>query len=121
MTARERPIFRASDRAPDAIAAPALARASPSSAQHPIYGRQADGADVTDRKAKSLKYQAEQEHILRLVGAGLIIHWDDLPDDLQDKVIDQAVSVQVPQCPQTSREDVESFIRTVKVRDFNPG
>jgi hypothetical protein len=76
------------------------------------------GAIMTDIKARSVKCKADQEHILRRIGAALIIHWDDLPDALQDRVIDQAVlvadAVSAPPC----REDVESFIRTVRVRDF---
>jgi hypothetical protein len=47
---------------------------------------------MTDIKAKGLKYKAGQEHILRRMGAALIIHWDDLPDALQDTVIDQAAA-----------------------------
>ncbi|MBL8551802.1 MAG: hypothetical protein JNJ73_17580 [Hyphomonadaceae bacterium] len=71
---------------------------------------------MADIKERSLKCKPRQEPILRRVGAALIVHWDDLPDALQDAVIDQAVLMtDEPDAPVPSRADVETFIRSVKV------
>jgi hypothetical protein len=69
---------------------------------------------------KTLQYTASQEHVLRRIGAALIIHWDELPDAVQDLVIDQAVLVGDREPIASGREEIETFIRTVKVRDFKP-
>ncbi len=44
--------------------------------------------------ALSLKYKETQEHLVRRLGQALVLHWDELPDDLQDVLIDQAVVVE---------------------------
>jgi hypothetical protein len=81
--------------------------------RHPIYRR---GAAMADVKERSLKYKPRQEHILRRIGAALIIHWDDLSDEMQDAVIDQAVlMIDEADAPLPTRADVETFIRSVKV------
>jgi hypothetical protein len=75
---------------------------------------------MADIRGKSLQYKAGQEHLLRRIGAALIIHWDDLPDLLQDLVIDQALLMEDREPVQPAREDIETFIRSVKARDFKP-
>jgi hypothetical protein len=73
-----------------------------------------------DIAGKSLLYTTSQEHILRRIGAALIIHWDKLPDAIQDLVIDQAVLMEDREPIAPEQEDIETFIRTVKARDFKP-
>jgi hypothetical protein len=50
----------------------------------------------------------------------LIIHWDALPDAVQDLVIDQAVLMEDREPIAPEQQDIEIFIRTVKARDFKP-
>jgi hypothetical protein len=65
--------------------------------------------------ALTLKYRENQEYLLRRLGQALVLQWDELPDGLQDVLIDQAAGV-------TDREedtahsagDIETFIRSVK-------
>jgi hypothetical protein len=73
-----------------------------------------------DIAGKSLLYTTSQEHILRRIGAALIIHWDKLPDAIQDLVIDQAMLMEDREPIAPEQEDIETFIRTVKARDFKP-
>ena len=62
--------------------------------------------------AVTLKYKAAQEHMLRRVGQAMVLHWEELPPELQDVLIDQAVMVDDRE--PTSQNALETFIRTVK-------
>jgi hypothetical protein len=64
--------------------------------------------------ALTLKYKDAQEHILRRLGQAVVLHWDELPDDLQDLLIDQATVVQDRDEGAHEPGDVETFIRSVK-------
>jgi hypothetical protein len=64
--------------------------------------------------AVTLKYKDAQEHLLRRLGQAVVLHWDELPDDLQDVLIDQAVAVQDRDEAAHEAGDIETFIRTVK-------
>jgi hypothetical protein len=76
-----------------------------------------NGAEPRPPKAMALtlKYKDADEHLLRRLGQALVLQWDELPDELQDVLIDQAAGV-------IDREDgaahdpqqIESFIRSVK-------
>lgn len=69
---------------------------------------------------KTLKYKPTQEHFLRRLSSGLLIHWDSLPGDLQDLIIDQAAAVD-DRCTETPTPlDIENFIRTVKLAKRQP-
>lgn len=61
---------------------------------------------------RSLKYRETQEHLVRRLGAAVVLQWDELSDEMQDLLIDQAVVVEDGE-PSDSRE-IESFIRSVK-------
>ena len=65
--------------------------------------------------ALTLKYKDAQEHLLRRLGQALVLQWDEVPDVLQDVLIDQAAGVQdrEPEAPHAA-EDIETFVRTVK-------
>ncbi len=65
--------------------------------------------------ALTLKYKEADEHLLRRLGQALVLHWDELPDNLQDLFIDQAEAVLDREPDKThAGADIESFIRSVK-------
>lgn len=64
---------------------------------------------------KTVKYRATQEHLVRRLGEALVLHWDALPDELQDLLIDQAAVIPDGEDGAHTTGDIESFIRTVKV------
>jgi hypothetical protein len=64
--------------------------------------------------AVTLKYKDAQEALLRRLGQAVVLHWDQLPDDLQDLLIDQAAIVQDRDETAHEAGDIESFIRSVK-------
>jgi hypothetical protein len=65
--------------------------------------------------ALTLKYKEADEHVLRRLGQALVLHWDELPDTLQDLFIDQAAAVldREEEKPHAG-SDIETFIRKVK-------
>ncbi len=65
--------------------------------------------------AKTLKYSADQEHMLRRLAGALVLQWDELPDELQDLIIDQAAQVEDRDGLAHEPRDVENFIRRAKV------
>ena len=75
-----------------------------------------NGAEPRKPKALAvtLKYKDKQEHLLRRLGQAVVLHWDDLPDDIQDLLIDQAVVVHDPDDGRHEPGDFETFIRSVK-------
>lgn len=64
--------------------------------------------------ALTLKYKDAQEHLLRRLGQAVVLHWDELPDALQDLLIDQAVVVQDRDGGRHEPADIETFIRSVR-------
>jgi hypothetical protein len=64
--------------------------------------------------ALTLKYKDAQEHLLRRLGQAVVLHWDELPDDLQDLLIDQAAVVQDREEAAHAAADIETFIRKVR-------
>lgn len=64
--------------------------------------------------ARTLKYRDAQEHLLRRLGQALVLQWDELPDALQDLLIDQAEAVQDREDAPHAATDIETFIRSVK-------
>ena len=64
--------------------------------------------------AKTVKYRAEQEHILRRLGGALVLQWDALPDELQDLIVDQAAMVDDREDAPHDAGDIENFIRGAK-------
>jgi hypothetical protein len=80
----------------------------------PYHSKAAD-ARPPRPESKTVRYRAEQEHLLRRLGEALVVQWDALPDDLQDLLIDQAVLVEDREDAPHAQSDIESFIRTAKV------
>lgn len=64
--------------------------------------------------ALTLKYKDAQEHLLRRLGQAVVLHWDELPDDLQDLLIDQAAAVTDRDEGPHGSHEIMSFIRSVK-------
>lgn len=65
--------------------------------------------------AKTLKYSAAQEHLVRRLGSAMILQWDALPDSVQDLIIDQAAAVEDREDAPHTSGDIENFIRKAKV------
>ena len=72
---------------------------------------------MSDARAKRLDYRPADAHILRRLGASLIVHWDALPDDLQDQLIDQALLMEDPDGAEATLQSFETFIRKARLRD----
>jgi hypothetical protein len=76
-----------------------------------------NGAEPRPPKAMAvtLKYKDADEHLLRRLGQALVLQWDELPDDLQDVLIDQAAAVldRDADAPHDAQR-IETFIRSVK-------
>ncbi len=65
--------------------------------------------------AVTLKYKDADEHLLRRLGQAVVLQWDELPDDLQDVLIDQAAAVlDRDEDAEHDAERIETFIRSVK-------
>jgi hypothetical protein len=63
---------------------------------------------------KTLKYKEAEEHFLRRLGSAVILHWDELSNDMQDLLIDQAsIVLDRDEAPHAST-DIENFVRNVK-------
>lgn len=65
--------------------------------------------------AITLRYKEAQEHLLRRLGQAVVLHWDELPDELQDLLIDQAAVVEDREDAPHATGDIEGFIRSVKL------
>jgi|GEM_PF-1537112 len=63
---------------------------------------------------KTLKYRENEEHLLRRLGSALVLQWDELPDALQDLIIDQAAIVEDRDEAPHAAPEIESFIRNAK-------
>lgn len=76
-----------------------------------------NGGDPRPPKAMALtlKYKDADEHLLRRLGQAVVLHWDELPDALQDLLIDQAEAVldREADAPHEAAQ-IETFIRSVK-------
>jgi hypothetical protein len=79
--------------------------------------RPAPDADAAPKPitAKTLQYKDAQEALVRRMGAALIVLWDEAPDDLQDRLLDQAALMEDRDGPVTAA-DFEVFLRRVKAR-----
>jgi hypothetical protein len=76
--------------------------------------RRNDGPRPPKAMALTLKYQDSDEHLLRRLGQALVLQWDELPDGLQDVLIDQAAAVTDRDEAAHSADEIERFIRGVK-------
>ena len=76
-----------------------------------------NGAEPRPPKAMAvtLKYKDADEHLLRRLGQAVVLQWDELPDELQDVLIDQAAAVldRDEDAPHDASQ-LETFIRSAK-------
>ncbi len=79
-----------------------------------------DEARPPAAKAQTLKYNEADEHLLRRLGQALVLQWDELSDDLQDVLIDQAAGVADRDEAAHGAEEIERFIRGVKTKAVPP-
>jgi hypothetical protein len=70
--------------------------------------------------ALTLKYRENQEHLLRRLGQAVVLQWDELPDALQDVLIDQAATVEDRDDGAHAANDFETFIRSVRTTSLTP-
>lgn len=63
---------------------------------------------------KTLKYREADEHLLRRLGGALVLQWDEVSDEIQDLIIDQAAVVDDRDPAPHEPSDIERFVRTVK-------
>jgi hypothetical protein len=62
---------------------------------------------------KTLKVKDAQEHLLRRLGQALVLQWDSLPDELQDRLMDQAAVVDDRDA--ATADEIQAFVRDAKV------
>jgi hypothetical protein len=64
--------------------------------------------------ALTLKYKEAQEHLLRRLGQAVVQQWEELPNILQDVLIDQAAIVVDRDEAAHGVNEFETFIRKVR-------
>jgi hypothetical protein len=65
--------------------------------------------------AKTLKARTADERMLISLGGALIMHWDTIPDAIQDILIDQAaIGLEDAGSPERQAE-LETLVRTAKL------
>ena len=70
--------------------------------------------------ALTLKYKDAQEHLLRRLGQAVVLHWDELSDELQDLLIDQAAAVVDRDEGAHGTDEIAGFVRSVKTTQVKP-
>lgn len=63
-------------------------------------------------QAVTLRLKEKHEPLLRRLGQAMVLHWDELPPELQDVLIDQAVLVDDREA--ATQSEIETFVRSVK-------
>ena len=64
--------------------------------------------------ALTLKYKDAQEHLLRRLGQAVVLQWDELSNELQDVLIDQAAMVADRDETAHGVSELETFIRKTR-------
>jgi hypothetical protein len=67
-------------------------------------------------RGRVLKYTEDDEHILRRLGAALVVQWDELPGNLRQLLIDQATNMSDRHSTVQLRQQIETFIEK---RDYS--
>jgi hypothetical protein len=62
--------------------------------------------------ALTLKLKDGDERVLRRLGQALVLQWEEVPPELQDVLIDQALIVEDRDA--ATQSELETFIRTVR-------
>jgi hypothetical protein len=71
--------------------------------------------------AKTLKLRPAEERLALGLGSALVLHWDRMPDVIQDLLIDQAAIVLDDAGLPNAQPDLETLIRTAKVAPLAGG
>ena len=69
---------------------------------------------------KSILYDERNEHVLRRLGGAVIVHWDNLPADVQDCLLDQAALMDDRMERDNVKKDIETFLRKARVSEHKP-
>ena len=56
----------------------------------------------------------EEEHVLRCLGAAVIMHWNDLPTEIQRDLFDHAISMGEPRHTALLKDQIARFLHTHK-------
>jgi hypothetical protein len=56
----------------------------------------------------------EEEHILRCLGAAVIMQWNDLPTKIQRDLFDHAIAMGEPRCTAELKERIARFLHRHK-------
>src|SRR5437588_9431494 len=56
----------------------------------------------------------EEEHVLRCLGAAVIVHWNDLPTKIQRNLFDHAISMGEPRYTAQLKERIARFLHSHK-------
>lgn len=70
--------------------------------------------------AKTLKLRAADERLVIGLGSALVLHWDAIPDAIQDLLIDQAAIVLGDAGLPDAQNSLESLIRKAKAAPLTP-
>jgi hypothetical protein len=57
---------------------------------------------------------ATEEHILRCLGAAMVLQWNDLPTDIQRKLFEHAISMGEPPRSPELKQGIARFLHTHK-------
>ncbi len=67
------------------------------------------------------KLAKEEEHILRCLGAAVIMQWDDLPTAIQRELFEHAISMGKLQHTAELKGQIARFLHKHQGRDREPG
>jgi hypothetical protein len=70
--------------------------------------------------AKTLRHRARDEQLVIGLGTALILHWDTVPDSIQDLLIDQAALVLDDIGVTAAQPELETLIRLAKAVPLSP-
>lgn len=65
---------------------------------------------MTDIKPAFFEYEPNEEHLVRRLGAALVIQWMSLPTDVQSRLLSQAGLVEDREPTVQLRQQLELFI-----------
>ena len=83
-------------------------------------GGAAKGAPQEDRDDLT-SLAKEEEHILRCLGAAVIMQWSDLPTDIQHELFEQAISMGKLRHAAELKGQIAQFLHKHKGDDREPG
>lgn len=61
-----------------------------------------------------IQYDEDEEHILRRLGGSVVIQWDSLPKDVQEKILKQAIFMHDRHQTVQLDQQIEDFIEKYK-------